>query len=335
VFTPLTGFMGRRAVESVLAENRLPGGPAWTVPIVLDAREKDAQSLRRGMELGLADEAGTLHGVIEVSEVFAHDRPAHARRLYGMLDAEHPGVRSVLEMGECLVAGDVHAFAQPPESAHQLSPAQSRQIFEERGFRTVAGFQTRNVLHRAHEYLQRTALEIVDGLFIQPLIGWKKKGDYEPSVILDVYPKFIKQFYPRASVVFGALNTAMRYAGPKEAAFHAIIRKNFGCTHFIVGRDHAGVGGFYGHYEAQEFLATLGDIGIEILAFKEPIYCDRCRMIVTSRTCGHERAHLHPVSGTIIRKALTDGHEPPDWILRPEVFKELRRLAKRGPLFHE
>ena len=334
VFTPLEGFMDRKTMEAVLEKNRLPSGAVWTVPIVWDVPSAAAESLRPGDEIGLRGPQGELEGVLELSEVFAHDKKAHARRLFGTLDLAHPGVRDVLDMGDALLAGRVRAFARP-QAAHRLTPERSREIFYERGFSTVAGFQTRNVPHRAHEYLQRSALEMVDGLFIQPIVGWKKKGDYEPATIVEVYPKFIRSFYPRRSVVFGTLDTAMRYAGPKEAVFHAIIRKNFGCTHFIVGRDHAGVGGFYAPYAAHAFLKEIGNLGIAILSFKEPIYCRRCRMIVTARTCGHRPADLSPVSGTIIRKSITDKKEPPEHILRREVYRELLRISRKRPIFND
>ena len=238
---------------------------------------------------------------------------------------EHPGVRKVYGLGDFLVGGEIHLLNDVPNpySRYTLYPEETRVLFRERGWRTVVGFQTRNAPHLGHEYVQKTALTFVDGLFINPVIGRKKPGDFRDDVILKAYDALIKYYYPRNSVALSIFRTEMRYAGPREAIFHAIVRKNFGCTHFIVGRDHAGVGNFYGPYEAQEIFSDFPDLGITPLFFKEFFYCKKCGGVANPKTCPHGDEYHITFSGTKIRKMLLNGEVPPPELMRPEVAEAI------------
>lgn len=334
VFSPLTGFMAEKQFRDVVGTSTFIGLP-WTIPIILDI---DKQAAHRAGEAGaaaLTDENGRILGRMKVEDVYFHDKDIHARKVFATTDLRHPGVKMVYGMKEYLLGGKVYVF-QRKEKEHPvgyLSPAAVRKLLSDRGYATIAGFQTRNVPHRAHEYLQRCALEYVDALFVHPIIGWKKPGDFTEETIVSVYKEFIKDYYPKKRIVFGTLKTAMRYAGPREAIFHAIIRKNFGCTHFIVGRDHAGVGDYYGKYEAHDVFETTGDLGIRILKFKEPLYCSKCDLIVTEKTCGHGHKYHRRISGTLVRKIINNGSQPESRIFRPEVYRLLKMRLEKQCLF--
>lgn len=333
VFSPLTGFMKRAEFLSVVNHNKVKG-LTWTIPILLDVDKTTALMVKKNKKTALVDRRGRLLGQMKVNDIYRHNKDLHALGVFGTKDHHHPGVRFVYQMKDYLLGGEVYVFPNHNKVANYLSPSQTRKIFEERGYETIAGFQTRNVIHRAHEYLQRCALELVDGLFIQPIVGWKKQGDFQAKVVIKAYQKFIKDYYSSKRITFGTLKTAMRYAGPKEAVFHAIIRKNFGCTHFIVGRDHAGVGGYYGKYEAHDIFNKIDDIGIKVLKFKEPLYCRRCQLIVTEKTCGHNTKYLQEISGTLVRKIIRAGRQPKNQIFRPEVYKLLGKEFKAHHLFY-
>jgi len=331
-FAPLTGFMTELEFHGVVDSMRLPDCEPFPLPVVLDVTRPQAATLRGGDTVSLAFR-GQHVGELDVTSQFRCDRLAAARRIFGTDDDRHPGVAHFMRLGEIFVGGPVRLSGrvQDDRPAGELTPSETRALFAERGWRTVTGFQTRNIPHRAHEHLLRLALEIVDGLFIQPLVGWKKAGDCAPAAILTAYRTLIDDFLPRERVCLGMLSTAMRYAGPREAVFHAIVRRNYGCTHFIVGRDHAGVGGFYGRYEAQTLARELEpDLGIRILPFAGPYRCARCGGIVTERTCPHRETHpeaISEISGTAVRDALgRSGHCDTDWI-RPEVLDSLRDVS--------
>lgn len=333
VFSPLEGFATEKEFYNIVNNNKY-ANLVWTIPIILDIDKKDKNNIKIGDELAICNQKKEIIGIIEAQDIYFHNKNIHAMKVFGTKDINHPGVRNIFEMKEFILAGKISVFGENKCSKTWLTPRQARDIFAQKGFKTIAGFQTRNVIHRAHEYLQRCALELTDGLFLQPIVGWKKKGDFSAKVIIDTYREFIKDYYQKNRVVFGTLKTAMRYAGPKEAVFHAIIRKNFGCTHFIVGRDHAGVGNYYGKYQAHEIFDKIGNIGIEILKFKEPVYCSRCNLIVTEKTCGHNSKYHQEISGTLVRKIIKNGKQPIHQIFRPEVYKLLESKFKHHQLFY-
>src|SRR3989338_1353070 len=322
-FSPLEGFMGQQDLIDVLASNSLQDGTIWTLPVVLPSPQKPLA--RPGEDVILTDGEGRPKGLLHLEEVFAHNQEETAQAVFGTTDLLHPGVKKMAEEGSHLMSGKIELIKMPRPIAPgwEMTPLQTREAFRKNGWQTITGFQTRNVPHRAHEYLQKVALEITDGILLHPLVGWKKSGDYSPSAIMRGYQTLIRHYYPKDRALLAALATKMRYAGPKEAIFHAIIRKNFGCTHFIIGRDHAGVGGFYRKYEAHEFVDVVGDLGIEILKLKGPYYCKRCESIATEKTCPHpEDAHLS-ISGTQVRAMLAAKEKLPKEFMRPEVSEEL------------
>ncbi len=323
VFSPLRGFMGAAEVDAVARTGRLPDGLPWTIPIVLDVDESAAT--RVGDELVLTYRRQPL-AVMRVRERFSFDREAVARQVFGTDSAAHPGVAALYAMRPVFLAGPVELLAAPdnPYARYTLEPQETRVLFAARGWRTVVGFQTRNVPHLGHEYVQKTALTFVDGIFINPVIGRKKPGDFKDEVILAAYEALIRHYYLRERTVFAVLLTEMRYAGPREAVFHAIIRKNFGCTHFIVGRDHAGVGSFYGPYAAQEIFDDYPDLGIVPLFFTAFFYCARCGSIANEKTCPHEDARVD-FSGTRFRQALL-GDGDAERLVRREVLEVVRRF---------
>jgi sulfate adenylyltransferase len=336
VFSPLTGFMDQRTLNTVLQDNRVES-VAWTIPITLDVTAPVAERIQTGREMGLTDLQGVLRGLIQVSDVYPHPKDERCRGTFGTQEARHPGVATVQGMGDYLVAGTVQAFGErdPSLNAGYRPPVETREYFEKQGWSTVAGFQTRNVPHRAHEYLQRCALECTEGLFIQPISGWVKPGDFDPDVVQQAYRLFIKELYPADRVLLGSLSTAMRYAGPKEAVFHAIIRQNFGCTHFIVGRDHAGVGKFYHAYAAHRMFDQLPPLEINVLRFHEPFYCARCGSIATEKTCGHGEPQRTYINGSDVRVMLLANRTIPPHIMREEMVRFLLAQQKERTLFSD
>lgn len=337
VFSPLTGFMGKMDFESVCHSSRLQDPHlVWTIPITFDVDQADLNVIASHSKVLLQSEnTGRLIGYIEPLEVYANDKNLRIRSTFGTEDDSHPGVAQVLNMKPHLLAGKITAFREALEPDPLSYPDGVRKRLQEMGLKTVAGFQTRNVVHRAHEYLQRIALEICDGLLIHPVVGWKKSGDFRLEVVKDVYERFIADFYNPQSAVLAFLNVAMRYAGPKEAVFHAIIRKNYGCSHFIVGRDHAGVGGFYDKYAAHRIFDSLPDLGITILKLCGPYYCRKCGLIVTEKTCGHDLKEHEEISGTKVRDIISRGQDPQHHFLRQEVLDYLEPFRREGKVFYE
>jgi len=331
-FAPLTGFMDEDDFTSVVDTMRLRNGAPFPLPIVLDLTPAQALAARGRPALSLVYD-GIEVGEVRPTSFFSCDKLEVAAKVYGTADIAHPGVAHFFDMGEVFVGRPVtlKRRADLDISRYELLPAQTRAMFAERGWRTIVGFQTRNVPHRAHEYLQRVALEMHDGLFIQPLIGRKKAGDYSPEAIMTGYRTLVDGFYPASRVVLGVLSTAMRYAGPREAVFHAIVRRNYGCTHFIVGRDHAGVGNYYGKYDAHELTRRFdGELGIDVLRLNGPYYCRRCDGIVTEHTCPHgdtEPGAVAHIAGTDMRAALSGGARPPPQLMRPEIIDSLAGIA--------
>ena len=323
-YSPLTGFMGAKEHESVTESMRLPDGTLWSIPVCLGI--PDGVRVDTG-RLALRGERGELLGVLEVAEVFERDRRAEAELVYGTTDPDHPGVARVLGAPSRAVAGPIQAVVAPlegPVGARALTPAETRAAFAERGWATVVGFQTRNPVHRAHEYLMKCALEMVDGLLLHPLVGPTKEGDVPAEVRMRAY-EAVLGYFPASRVLLAALVAPMRYAGPREAVLHALVRKNYGCTHFIVGRDHAGVGSYYGTFEAQELIASLPaeDLGITPLRFDNAFYCRRCLAMATGKTCPHPDSEHVALSGTQMRSMLAAGELPPPEFSRAEVAELL------------
>ena len=323
-FSPLTGFQTKAEYESVLDRGRLTGGLAWTIPVVLRAKAAGAA----GAELALVDAAGLVLGVLKVESAWQADLDREALAVYGTKDGAHPGVAYIRQAGTTLFGGTLEAVNLPAHddfAPYRLTPAQTRAEFERRGWRTVVGFQTRNPIHRAHEYLTKVALETVDGLLLHPLVGETKKDDIPADVRMRCYEALLKDYYPAARTALAVNPAAMRYAGPKEAIFHAIVRQNFGCSHFIVGRDHAGVGSFYGTYDAQKIWEgyTSAELAIAPLKFENSFWCRKCGGMASLKTCAHAEADRVSLSGTKVRELLGKGEIPPVEFTRPEVAKIL------------
>lgn len=331
-FSPLTGFMLKADYDRCVEEMRLSSGVVWSVAVTLSVDEDLAESINEGQEVALC-EGDRVLAVMEVAEKYPYDREAKEREaceVYRATEEEHPGVARLYRRGDVLLGGDIWLVDWPsavetefPELRH--TPAQTRRMFARRGWRSVVGFQTRNPIHRAHEYLQKTALEIVDGLFIHPLVGQTKEGDIPADVRIASYRAILQDYYPTERVLLGVFPAAMRYAGPREALFHAIARKNYGCTHFIVGRDHAGVGDYYGTYDAQEIFDQFPEeeIGIVPFKFEYAFYCEKCDSVVSAKTCPHEPEDRIYLSGTQVREMLRNGEMLPEEFTRPEVAEVL------------
>ncbi len=324
VYSPLEGFMVREDYLNVLGEMRLSSDHPWTIPIVLDADPGELRGVGEGDDLALRY-GGRVLGVMRVEEIYEWDKRLHAEKVYGTRDPRHPGVARVMGMKELLVGGRVDLLNPLPNHLedYTLWPEETRVLFRELGWRRIVGFQTRNVPHMGHEYVQKAALTFMDGLFINPLVGWKKPGDFRDEVILAAYKALIEHYYPRDSVVLAALRMNMRYAGPREAVHHAIVRKNFGCTHFIVGRDHAGVGDYYGPYDAWRLFEEFPDLGIQPLFIREAFYCRKCGGMVNEKICPHGEEHRVRISGTRLREMIRRGEKPPSYMMRPEVAETI------------
>ena len=336
--SPLTGFMGKDEYERCVAEMRLTSGLVWAVPVTLAVDQDLADRIQLGQEVALCEGEAVL-AVLEVTEKVPYDRQVkerEAHEVYRTTEEAHPGVARLYGRGEVLLGGDVWLVDWPgavqsefPELRH--TPTQTRRMFARRGWRSVVGFQTRNPIHRAHEYIQKTALEIVDGLFLHPLVGETKDDDIPADVRIASYQAILRDYYPAERVILGVFPAAMRYAGPREAIFHAIARKNYGCTHFIVGRDHAGVGKYYGTYDAQNIFDEFApdDIGIVPLKFEHAFYCKKCGVVVSAKTCPHGKEDWVFLSGTQVRQMLERGEMLPAEFTRPEVARVLLDGVKK------
>lgn len=323
VYSPLEGFLNRPDFQSVLKNMRLTNDLPWTIPIVLDVSREMADKLEPGQKILLKSEDGQPVAVLTVEDIYDYNKEEFCRQVYGTTEAGHPGVARVLQMKEVLLGGtvDLLNLLPTPYDRYRLSPKETRILFKEKGWKTVVGFQTRNTPHLGHEYVQKTALTFTDGLFINPVIGRKKKGDFKDEVILASYEELIKNYYLKERAVMAILKMEMRYAGPREAVHHAIIRKNFGCTHIIIGRDHAGVGNYYHPYAAQEIFEEFPDLGIVPLFFKSFFFCRKCNSIENEKTCPHPSSEHIQFSGTRIRDLLLKGEVPPPELMRPEVAR--------------
>ncbi len=331
VFSPLEGFMTRGELESVLHSKRLPNDLPWTIPILLDVSKAEAERFSEGDNIVLCSDGDRL-AVMQVEEKFSFDSNELAEYTFGTTSSAHPGVAMIKDLGAVFLAGEVDLIngghSRHFYDKYKLTPLETRVLFEEKRWKTVVGFQTRNPPHLGHEYVQKTALAFVDGVFINPVIGKKKKGDFRDEVILEAYNALMRNYYLKEAVVMAVLPFEMRYAGPREAIFHAIVRKNFGCTHFIVGRDHAGVGNFYGPYDAQAIFTEFPDIGITPLFFKSFFHCKKCSAVTNEKACPHGERERISFSGTKIREMLADGLAPPRTLMRPEVAKVIMKYPQ-------
>jgi len=324
-FHPLTGFMTEKEFNSVVNELRLPSGEVFSLPVVLDIDEVTANQFKSVSEIELFYEQ-TFVGRLFPEDFYRPDRSKAAKLIFKTESNSHPGVSYFYSLKSVFVGGRIELIKRVSLdiSNYELTPDQTKCLFNERGWRKIVGFQTRNVPHRAHEYLQRVALEHADGLFVQPLVGRKRTGDYTPDAVITGYKKLINSFLPQERVLFGILSTVMRYAGPREALFHAIVRRNYGCTHFIIGRDHAGVGNWYGKYEAHELAQKFEkDLGIEIMLLKGPFYCKTCDGIATENTCSHSSGEIQQISGSYMRSVLSEGRKPDGHLMRSEIVEAL------------
>ncbi|MBN2137985.1 MAG: sulfate adenylyltransferase [Sedimentisphaerales bacterium] len=328
MYYPLDGFMTSLDYHNVVDNMMLSDKSVWTIPITLDVTHDVFVKAMDADKLHLTHKSRQV-GFVEIADCYKIDAESDVVKVFKTCDSAHPGAKKELERFEYRVGGKVMVSDQSLLKG-SLRPEQTRQAFAEKGWKTIVGFQTRNPIHRAHEHLQRSGLELCDGLFINPLMGWKKTGDFTEAAIEASYECMTNQFYPKERVYLAGLWTFMRYAGPREAVFHAVIRRNLGCTHFIIGRDHAGVGDYYGKYEAHELakkLAAKDHLGIELLLLKEPYYCSRCGQIVSEKTCRHSGADIEPVSGTRIRAMLSAGKRPDERFMRSEIADAIIALG--------
>jgi len=326
-YSPLGGFMKRADYLGVVNDMHLANGLPWTVPITLSTTSEQAATLKEGSHVALLNEHGTLQAVMTIEERYGYDKQHEASKVYRTTEEAHPGVNAMYQQGDILLGGPVRVVALQNQAfaQYRYTPGQSRQLFVERGWKRVVGFQTRNPVHRAHEYIQKCALETVDGLYLHPLVGDTKGDDIPAHVRMRCYEVLLANYYPTDRVILGVLPAAMRYAGPREAIFHSLMRKNYGCSHFIVGRDHAGVGSYYGTYDAQHIFAEFDParLGITPMFFDHTFFCRACDSMASSKTCPHGDDHHVTLSGTKVRQMLQAGEIPPREFSRPEVAKVL------------
>ncbi len=332
-FSPLTGFMEQADYHRVVNEMHLVNGLPWSIPVTLSVTEAIAEPLQIGSLVRLDNPTGQFIGVLELTQKYTYDKRHEALMVYRTNEEKHPGVAVVYNQGNINLAGPIWLLqreADPRFPTYQIDPAESRALFRDKGWKTIVGFQTRNPIHRAHEYIIKCAMEIVDGLFLHPLVGATKEDDIPADVRMRCYEIMLEHYFPHERVILAINPAAMRYAGPREAIFHALVRKNYGCTHFIVGRDHAGVGDYYGTYDAQHIFDEFspGELGITPLKFEHAFYCLRTKQMATTKTSPSTREERVHLSGTKVREMLRRGETPPPEFSRPEVARELAQAMR-------
>ncbi|MDX2041762.1 MAG: sulfate adenylyltransferase [Acidobacteriota bacterium] len=334
--SPLEGFLGEADYLSVRDNRRLANGLVWSIPITLSATAEERARLNVGQDVVLKTRSGQVIAILHLAEIYSYDKQREAEAVYGTAEDKHPGVQVLYSQGEFLLGGKVSVLDHPNGDEfkqYRRTPAETRVLFTEKGWQRIVAFQTRNPVHRAHEYIQKCAMETVDGLLLHPIVGETKADDIPADVRLRAYEAILENYYPADRTVLSVLPAAMRYAGPREAIFHATIRKNYGCSHFIVGRDHAGVGNYYGTYDAQKIFGdfTPEEIGITPMFFDNTFYCRKCDGMASLKTCPHDQSHHVSLSGTKVREMLANGEIPPPEFTRKEVA-EVLIAALRQPL---
>ena len=329
-FSPLEGFMGHEEYISVVNDMRLTNGLPWTIPVTLATDTLLGSDLKEGSRVTLANAAGEAVGILLLQGKYRRDREEEAQKVYRTTEDRHPGVANLYRDGDVLLAGKITMFQGAPSmdeeiASHHRTPSQTREFITNQGWSSVVGFQTRNPVHRAHEYIHKCALEIVDGLLLHPLVGETREGDIPASIRMRCYEALLEGYYPKNRVLLSVLPAFMRYAGPREAIFHALVRKNYGCTHFIVGRDHAGVGNYYGTYDAQRIFSEFDPeaLAIRPMFFENSFFCRRCHSMATERSCPHGPDERVSLTGAQFREMLSQGKMPPEQFTRPEVAKIL------------
>ena len=331
IFSPLEGFLGRQDFESVVSRGRLANDLAWTIPIVLDVDEETANKMKDAGDVLLQNQDKIGIAVLHVDEIFTFDKEKAAKGVYGTNDLAHPGVSYTMSMKDFLVSGKIDFIQRPNDTEirkNRLTPKQTREAFAQAGWKTICAFQTRNPPHVAHEMLQKTSITTRDGVFVNPVIGKKKSGDFVDEVIVKCYETMIEHYYPENRCRLGTLHTQMKYAGPKEAIHHAIMRQNYGCTHIIIGRDHAGVGKFYDPMAAQEIFTDYPELEIAPVFFPPFFYCRKCLTYTTPKACPHDNDDKEQISGTALREMIQNGQAPSEFILRPEVAQVILNHPK-------
>ncbi|MBU9713315.1 sulfate adenylyltransferase [Evansella tamaricis] len=330
-YSPLTGFMGKKDYECVLDNMKLANGLIWPIPITFPVSKETAVGIKENERIALfcPKDPDRLLAVLDVKEKYSYCKTTESSKIYQTADQHHPGVAKLMKQGEILIGGPIKLVNRPFSyfPVYDKDPMELRQLFKEKGWTSVTAFQTRNPIHRAHEYIQKCALELTDALFLHPLIGTTKSDDIPANVRMKSYEKLIENYYPSERTCLSVFPAAMRYAGPREAVFHAICRKNYGCTHMIIGRDHAGVGDYYGTYDAQDLIRSINqkELGIIPLCFEHSFFCNKCNSIVSKKTCPHPTDNHLILSGTAVRQKLMNGETLPVEFTRPEVAKILQK----------
>jgi sulfate adenylyltransferase len=330
IFSPLEGFLCNNDLKNVLSEKRLENDIPWTIPILLDINKLDIKEIQEGDNILLFNKENGVKAILDIAEIFSYNKKTLAQSIYGTQDTNHPGVANVNNMKEFLMGGKISVLESKTRNfdEYNLSPKETRFLFKEKGWKEVVAFQTRNPPHIGHEYVQKTALTFVDGIFINPIIGKKKIGDFKDEVILASYKSLMNHYYLKERSVMSILRTSMKYAGPREAIHHAIMRKNFGCTHFIVGRDHAGVGNYYKPYDAHDIFSEFPDLGIVPIFFRSFSRCTKCDSVVNDKICPHDQKYHINFSGKKIRELLREGKIPPEDMMRKEVAETILKFEK-------